>query len=252
MNFPSAQPDPFDSFSIAQWPKWKLPKDNSELIAIESCDDWTAAGVNSPTVSLTLLTIPNEARKKYKDGCRSFKDKQFPQAERSMQQAVAAYPKYAVAWVTLGHVLTSEHKPDQAHKACEQALQADPRYTPGYVCLADLAAAANNWGDVLAYTNQALSLDPATNMYAFFYAAAADFHLQHLPEAEVNGRSAENLDTWHRMPQVHLLLAHIYGSKGDSRAEVNELRLFLKQSSKSEESNAARTTLAELGAKTAR
>jgi tetratricopeptide (TPR) repeat protein len=196
------------------------------------------------------LTVPNKARKDYKDGCHSFKDKQFPQAERSMRQAVAAYPKYAAAWVTLGHVLTAEHKRNEAHKACLQATNADPRYAPGYVCLADLAATAKDWDAVLASSNQALSLDPATNMYAFFYAADADLHLRNLPEAEVNALSAEKLDTWHHMPQVHLLLAHVYESKGDSRAEVSELRLFLKHSSKSEQSDAARVTLAELEAKT--
>lgn len=237
--------------SITRWPSWNMPRDNSGIIDAESCDGWTTSGVNSPTISVTLLAVPRKARKAYKDGCHSFKEKQFSRAALNLRKAVKTYPKYAAAWVTLGHVLATEHKTTEAHKACSHAVNADPDYAPGYVCLADVAASDREWNDVSALSSQALSLDPVTNMYAFFYAADADLHLQRLPQAERNARSAEKLDTWNHLPQVHLLLAHVYRAKGNADAEADELRQFLKHASKSEQSAAARKTLAELEGKSA-
>jgi Tfp pilus assembly protein PilF len=67
-----------------------------------------------------------------------------------------------------------------------------------------------------------------------------------LAEAETNALAAVQLDTWHHLPQLHLLLAQVYAAKGDVRAEVASLRQYLKLAPNSGDAPGAKDTLALL------
>ncbi len=228
-----------------------FPVDKTRLIESESCNGWTEAAVNSPTVSVSRLSVPDKASSEYQRECSAFKDKRYLEAERHGRKAIDLYPSYAAAWVVLGQTFGAENKPTEARDACSKAAAVDARYSPSYICLADFAAAANDWEQVLKLSSRALDLDPATNMYAFFYTANADFHLQKWSDAELNALSAEKLDTWRHLPQVHLLLGQIYKEEGKSHDEEDEFRQFLKQKPNAPESTSVRQTLTQLEARPA-
>ncbi len=239
--------DPFEVYNAAL--KSVLPGvDTSRLVDMESCNTWTRAAVNSPTVSVVRLGVPDKASGEFQRACGSFRGKKLTEAEEHARKAIKIYPKYAAAWVLLGQILDSEGKADLARDACEQGREADSRYAPPYICLADFAGRAQDWKQAADLSSRALSLDPATDEYAFFYAANADFHLRRLGDAELYARSAEELDTWHWLPQVHMLLARVYEEKGDSHAAADELRKYLKVAPKGEGRQIARDALAKLEA----
>lgn len=240
--------DPFEALNAAVSNMPLLPVDTSRLVNDESCNTWTRAAVNSPTVSVVRLQVPERASGEFQKACGAFRGRRFEQAERHARKAIQIYPKYAAAWVLLGQTLNSEDQADAARSACEQAREADPRYAPPYICLADFAARAKDWKQAADLSSRALSLDPATDEYAFFYAANADFHLRRLADAELYARSAEKLDTWHRLPQVHMLLAQVYEEQGNSQAAAEQLRKYLKRAPKGQGQQIAKEALARIEA----
>ena len=229
-----------------------LPEDTSRLFRAESCENWTEAAVESPTVSVVRLSVPGKASGEFQKACGAYKDKRLDEAENRARKAIKLYPDYGPAWVLLGQILTAESKDAAGRAACNQAKSVDPRYSPSYVCLADFAARANDWKQVSTLSGYALSLDPASNMYAYMYAAEADLHLKNIDEAETDAQSAEKLDRWHKAPELHLLLAQIYQAKGDRPKEISELRQYLKFHPHAPEASAAKATLAQVEAPPAR
>jgi predicted Zn-dependent protease len=220
-----------------------------KLVDAESCNSWTEAGLRSPTVSVSRLSVPGKASGEYQKACGAFKDKRYTDAEGHVRKALSAYEDYAAAWVLLGQILDAQHKPDEARDACEKASKADPNYSPPYVCQAEFAARAKDWDALSKSAKRALELDPANNMYAYYYSAMAALHYKVLPEAELDGQSAVKLDAQHRLPQVHLLLAKVYEEKGNRDAEAAELREYLKRNPKAAESEAVRSALTQLEAR---
>jgi tetratricopeptide (TPR) repeat protein len=144
-------------------------------------------------------------------------------------------------------VLDAEHHTEEAGKACSQGASIDPRYVAPYLCLAEFAARNDDWKQVSRLSDEALAIDPTSNAYALYYSATASFHLQkNLRDAEQHARAAADLDPWHHLPQVHLLLANIYLSKIDPHSEEAELKEFLKIAPNSSDAPAARAMLNEL------
>jgi Tetratricopeptide repeat len=218
------------------------------ITSTESCNTWTEAGVHSPTVSATRLEVPSKASSEYQKACGAFKDKRFSAAEDAVRKAIGLDPNYAAAWVVLGQVLDAQKKTDDARKACSQAMTVDPTYVPPYICLADFAAKDDNWDEVSRLSTRAMELDPVSDVYAFYFTAAAEYHLHQIVKAETDALSAVRLDIWHHLPQVHRLLAKIYEIKGDSRAEMAQLKEYLKQAPNSGDSAAMKSLLAQLEA----
>ena len=222
--------------------------DPSGITNTESCNSWTEAAVHSPTVSATRLEVPAKASSEYQKACGAFKDKRFPAAEDAVRKAIDLDPNYVAAWVVLGQVLDAQNKRDDARKACSQAMTVDPTYVPPYICLADFAAKDNNWDEVSRLSTRALELDPVSNVYAFYFTAAAEFHLHQILKAETDALSVVRLDIWHHLPQIHRLLAKIYEIKGDSHAEETQLKEYLKQAPNSDDSAQMKSLLAQLEA----
>lgn len=223
-----------------------MAADSERLTDAEACRTWTAAAVDSPTVSVARLAIPSKASHEFQKACGDFKDKRFKSAEKHARRAVKIYPAYAAAWVLLGQVLRADHRDDEAIQACRQGRIADPTYAPPYICLAGFAARANDWDEAFSLADRALGLDPATDPYAFLYTALADFHLKRYAQADLYGRSAERLDKWNRIPEVHMLLAKVYAAENEPVKEAKELRKYLKAAPHDSDWRTAKATLAEV------
>jgi tetratricopeptide (TPR) repeat protein len=227
------------------------PIDTSRVAAAEACNSWTEAGTKSPTVSVARLAVPGKATSEYQKGCGAFKGKRLDEAEQYVRNAIRLYPNYAAAWVVLGQILDAQKKRDDARKACSQARSVDPNYVAPFLCLADFAASEGDWQEVSILSGGALELDPSGNAYSFYYASAAALHLGDLSRAEKDAQNAVKLDTWHHMPQVHLVLAQIYQAQGNFHGQAIQLREYLKSApANSLDASSVKSTLAQLDAQT--
>jgi tetratricopeptide (TPR) repeat protein len=244
--------DPFAPLESTFMTNGDVSGEVGRMVDNEACNTWTESGVSSPTVSAKRLAVPGKANSEYQRGCSAFKGKKFPEAENHLRRAIEAYSEYPAAWVMLGQALNSQAKTDEARAACWRARELDPAYVAPYLCLAEFAVGDNDWKTVADLANRAFSIDPIGNPYAFFYAANADLHLHQLPQAEGYAQAALKLDTWHHMPEIHLLLAQIYDANGNAQGEASQLREFIKAAPNSKDTAAAKTLLSQVDARPAK
>jgi len=194
----------------------------------ETCLLWAvAAAAPAPTVKAAALEVPGKARTEYKKGCVDLRGKKLASAETHLRKAVEEYPKYSAAWVLLGQVLENGNRLDEARGACAKASGADSEYAPAYLCLADVAGQLHEWAQMQDVADRALKLDALESVYGHFYCAMAQFHLNQLAAAERNAQESIDADHLHHLPQAHLLLAQIYGTKRDLHRAAEQLQAYL-------------------------
>jgi tetratricopeptide (TPR) repeat protein len=201
---------------------------------------------NRPTVSAEQLRIAEKAREEYQKACTALKNRKTVEAEKHLRQAVHKAPRYAAAWVTLGQILASQQQAEDARHACWHASQVDTSYVPAYLCAADIAARTHSWDEVLKLSARALELDPSGSVVAYEYHAAANLNLRNLGAAEKSALRALAIDSDHREPRVHFVLAQIYEAKGDAANEALQLRQYLEHADNPDDVAAVKDYLSRL------
>jgi tetratricopeptide (TPR) repeat protein len=207
---------------------------------------WAAVLAPPNAVSTATLQIPGKARGEYDKGCGDLRNRKFESAENHLRKAVELYPRYAGALVLLGQLLAVRSRVEEARGVCSQASTVDPDFVPAYLCLADVSGQLRNWNQTLEFADHALKLDPVQNFYGHFYMAVAQFHLSQLPGAEKNALQAVDDDHLHRLPQAHLLLAQIYGTRHDLKNVATQLRAYLQVAPNSQDAPDVRKRLEDL------
>ncbi len=184
----------------------------------------------NPTVSLTTLAAPDDARKAFGKGVAAMVGKKWAAAQKEFERAVAAYPEYAPAWGALGEVLVEESQPQPARQAFERAVGSDPKFAPAWAQLARLAADEGRMQDALAAAERALQLDATGFPGVYVSQATADLALKRVDAAEKSARRAVELDTFHEIPLTERVLGSVLAAKGDREGAVQHWRKYLEMS----------------------
>ena len=202
--------------------------------------------INTPMVAANQLRIGAKARTEYQKACAALRLHKTEEAEKHLRRAVQENTNYALAWVTLGQILSAGNRIDEAQNACLQASNVASRYVPAYLCLADVAARRHAWNQVLTWSASALEIDPAQDYVAYEYNAAANLNLHHLTEAEKSGLRAVEIDKDHREPRTLFVLAQIYEAKHETDNEINRLNEYLKYADNPQDISAVKAFLLKL------
>jgi tetratricopeptide (TPR) repeat protein len=211
-----------------------------------SCLHWTLPKADKSTVSAGSLKVPDKARNEYVKACGDVHSLKLGEAESHLRRAVKRYPEYAEAWIVLGQVLAAQTHLSEAQSACARGSTADASFAPAQLCLADISALQDHWQESLDHADRAIQIAPVQNVFGQFYCALAYFHLNRLAEAERDALAAVEADPSNRVPEVHILLAQIYGAKHDYAAAAAQLRSYLNVAPKSPAVPSVQLTLAQL------
>jgi len=203
----------------------------------------------NPTVSLTTLAAPDDARRAFEKGVGAMVGKKWAAAQKEFERAVAAYPDYAPAWEALGEVLVEQSQPGPARQAFERAVKADPKFAPAWAQLARLAAEEGRMQDALAASERALQLDATGFPAVYASQAMADLALQHLDAAEKSARRAVELDSFHEIPLTERVLGSVLAAKGDREGAIQHWRKYLEMSPNAADAADVRKSIAEGGPK---
>jgi hypothetical protein len=202
--------------------------------------------ITGTTVSVTTLRAPKAAKKEYERAEREIRQDRVEQAEKHLRAAVAAFHDYAEAWFALGLIYERRLRVDEAHRMFNRALEADEKFVSPYIELARLAGVERKWQEVADLTDRVLTLNPLDIPEGFYFSALANFNLGRPEAAELSARKAQRLDSQHRYPNSHLLLAEILRQRQDYVGEAEQLRSYLQYAPTAAAADGARARLAEL------
>ena len=223
-----------------------------------------ATKVEGMTLSATPFKAPKDATRAYEKGLEAESNGKLANARKYFETAVRIYPVYASAWYQLGTVLREQNDNEAARKAFTRATTINTSFLPPYLSLAIMAYEAENWTEVLSFTDHILDLDPlhlnhaqATSYIvdldplnyaeAYFYNAVANYRLNKIEDAEKSALTAEHVDLLsHFLPQLHLLLAKIFVLKGNYARAISEIQTYLEFVPHDKDADRLREQLAKL------
>jgi hypothetical protein len=212
----------------------------------ENCLPWNVSEGRDTAVSVTSLKVPSNARSEYEKACDANNKNKFGDAEQHLRGAIDKFQTYPAAWVMLGIVLEEQNKGLEGRDACDHAVTIDSTYLPAYLCQAEISARNREWEQVLNLANLALDLNLPGDDYAYYYRAAALFHMKNLIEAKKSALQASEIDVNHNDGHLYFLLAQIYAAEGDKTEAEAQLRLILKYHTDRRQEDAAKQFLAKL------
>jgi tetratricopeptide (TPR) repeat protein len=169
---------------------------------------------------------------------------QWKQAQGSLKEAVAFYPKYAAAWYRLGLCYQYENRSADARAAHKKAAAADPKFPPPYNSMALLALQDQDWRAVIELTTALLALDPLRFVGAYYMASVAHLAEGRLEAAEQSARHGLAADAKRSVPKLQHALGLALTRRGDLEAGRKHLSLYLAQEKNASEVGEARRQLA--------
>jgi tetratricopeptide (TPR) repeat protein len=184
--------------------------------------------VEGTSISVTSALAPSAATKALNKGREQEKKGKWDEAQKSLENAVQIYPKYAVAWFELGRVQMHQNDQASAKKSFEQALAADAKYVNPYTGLARLAMNARQWQEVVDLTSKLLVLNPIDFPDAYFLNAVANFYLRNIDAAEKTAREGIKVDAGQQIPRLQYLLGMILLQKHDYPEASEHMQEFLR------------------------
>jgi len=110
-------------------------------------------------VSALDLDASNKAVEEYNQAVTLLKTQNSKQAILHLQKAIAAYPKFVLAYNTLGLAYLDQQDP-RAQDAFETAAKLDPKFPGTFLNLGTLALSANDFASADANIEKAASLNP--------------------------------------------------------------------------------------------
>ena len=202
--------------------------------------------VEGTTISVTTLQAPKDAKKAFERGRSAAKKQKWSEAQEQFQKAVDIDPKFAEAWTELGEMYQIQKQPEEARKAYTQAMAADSHYIRPYFGMIELASAENDWKQVASLSDKAIALDSYDYPNLYFFDGVAYFNLGQYQLAEKSARSAQRLDSQHKLPRVDLLLSNILSERQDFSGAADAMRNYLKYLGEGPDAEMAKAQLAKL------
>jgi tetratricopeptide (TPR) repeat protein len=184
--------------------------------------------VRGTKVSATSLLAPKAAKKALQEANKALRKERTADAEKFLKSATALYPKYGEAWYQLGRLYQSQRRIDEARQAYRRAVESDKLFATPYVWLGMISAAEQKWQETADLTDRALDLEPTAFPEAYYLNALAHFDLGNLDQAERSAHRAVLLDSTHRFPKMHLILASSCANRNDLVGLIEELRNYIK------------------------
>ena len=186
------------------------------------------ANVEGSAISATSYMAPKDAQKAYNHGLQLLLKNKTEEAAKDFEKAVAAYPKYAVAWVSLGKIRVQQKSLEPAREAFQKAIEADSKLVTPYVELGFLAAQEQKWDVSTQYLDKAVKLDPIDFPQAWYVDAVANFNLKKFDDAAKSAREAMKLDPRHQNPRAGYLLALALIEKHEYPEASAALKAYMK------------------------
>jgi tetratricopeptide (TPR) repeat protein len=199
-------------------------------------------GDEGTVVSMLSLRAPKDAKKSFDKGREQARGKKLGDAEVSFQKAVASYPQYADAWLSLGRVQSQMGSRDEAHADFRKAMELDGKLVGPWQELGYMASDQAKWDEAARYLEQAVKLDPMNSPMAWYFNAMANYNLGRFEVAEQSLRAEMRLDHGAN-PRAKYLLGLVLIARKDPAGGADALRSYIASSPNAQELESAKKQL---------
>jgi len=196
------------------------------------------------SVSVVSLAAPEKAKDAFEKGEEQKTKGKWAAAIASFRKAIAAYPRFALAWLELGRVQAKQSDFADARQSFHESVNQDSKLADGYVEIAHLAARQGQWQELAATTDHLVQIHPEEAEY-WFLNSAASFNLGNIKQAETSITRGMRLDSAHRLPQMEYLYGLILARNQKYESAADHLSAYLKLSPQAADAQNARELLAE-------
>jgi len=197
------------------------------------------------TVSAISLAAPDKAKNAFAKGEEQKNKGKWSAAIASFRRAIAAYPRFALAWLELGRVQARQNDFADARQSFQESVTRDSRLVDGYVELAHLAAKQQEWQDLATVTDHLTQIHPDEPEY-WFLNSVAYFNLGNIRQADTSITRGMRLDLSHHIPQMEYLYALILARNQNYESAVDHVSTYLKLAPQAADAQNAQKLLREL------
>jgi tetratricopeptide (TPR) repeat protein len=173
--------------------------------------------------------VPLRAHAEWKAAMKSGDANNFPEMVDHLRGVVAAEPKFAKGWHTLGIACELLQKPADARDAYLHATQADPKSVISFVTLSRMDVVTKDWQGAQTAAQTAIKLDPKQNYSeVYLHLAVARYELKDLPGAEASAKEAIARGG-KANSRAEFVLGRVLDAKGDSAGAREHIATFLAE-----------------------
>ncbi len=205
-------------------------------------------GADPRTIDSNASGVPAPARGPWKAAMKAVDSGNLPEVEAQLKLVVAAAPKFARGWHSLGIAYETLQMPADAKNAYTQAIEADAKMTVSYVTLARIDVLLKDWPGAAAAADSAIRLDPKrTFPEVYLHQAVARYEMKDLAGAEASAKLALELDQSHKGARAEFVLGRILDAKGDTAGASEHVAKYLALDPKTPDADLIRGYLAVIG-----
>ncbi len=172
--------------------------------------------------------VPGSAHGAWKLAMKAVDTGNTAEVAKQLRLAVAAAPKFARGWHTLGIAYENDEMVAEAKDAYTHATDADPKMLVSWVTLSRIDVLAKDWQGAARAADTALKLDPK-HMYpeVYLHQAVARFEMNDLTGAESSASEALRRDPKERKFRGEFVLGRILAAKGDAAGARTHVAKYL-------------------------
>jgi tetratricopeptide (TPR) repeat protein len=204
----------------------------------------SASGPDSASVPAARLKVPGAAKTEFEGGSAALEKKDWAEAKKRFQAAIAIYPEYDVAYNGLGMATASAGETQAARGAFEKAIKLNDRFGEAYRNLARISLSERKYDEMDTLLNKSLESDPL-NAWALTYAAYAELQLHKFTEAIAKARKAHSLPH-PGLASVHVVAARAFEATNQPAGALEEYKTYLEEDPNGRDAARARESVARL------
>ncbi len=172
--------------------------------------------------------VPGPAKAAWKGVLKALGTGSLPDVVSQLKLVVAAAPKFARGWDSLGIAYETMLMTAEARDAYIHATELDPKMTIAFVTLSREDVLAKDWQGAENAAEAAIRLD-VKHMYpeVYLHQAVAQYELKNLDAAEASAKKALELDAPERKYRGEFVLGQILAAKGDVAGAKQHVKRYL-------------------------
>ena len=173
--------------------------------------------------------VPGPAKGAWKDVLKALGTGNVKEITEQLKLVVAAAPKFARGWDSLGIAYETMLMSSEARDAYTHATELDPKMTVAFVTLSREDVLAKDWQGAITAANAAIKLD-VKHMYSevYLHRAAAEYEMKNLDAAEADAKKSLEANYKTEKYRGEFVLGQILAAKGDTAGAKQHISKYLE------------------------